>query len=250
MFHKKSGLFVLLVSSILMCAGCGANQIQDLTEEQLEQVGNYSAGIILKYDANSRSRLVSDEEIQKYDERQRRLEEIRKREEEKRKQQEEEGTVNNPTNSDVPTGDTIPVKYDDLTDFYVLPEGVSLVYTGFTVQDAYPDDGSNSYPITPSDGKALLVLNFRLTNSTDQDVPLDFFGYKASYKITVNNQYTKGIFTTILLDDLATYIGNLKAGSSEKVVLLTEMDRSNLQSVQSVVLKIKDVSNEYTIKLN
>lgn len=245
---KKLLVFVGCLCFSLALGGCG-DEIQSLTTEQMEEIGNYSAGILLKYDANSRSRLVSDLEIQKYDERQARLEEIRKREEERKNQQQEQANEES-ANDNVGVGESAEVNYNQLTDFYVLPDGVTITYAGFTVQNAYPEAGEDIYPVTASDGKRLLVLNFQLDNHSGQDTFLDFFGLKASYKITINNKYTKGIFTTILLDDLATYIGNLPAGASERAVLLTEMDSNQLENVDSIVLKIKTVSNEYTIKLN
>lgn len=243
----KGLVSLLFIGVLLFMGGCG-NNIQNLTEEQIAKIGNYSAGILLKYDAQSRSRLVSDLEIEKYDERQARLEELRKQQEEIKKNQpeNEEESENRPDDS----VETVPVHYDQLSDFFILPEGVNLVYAGYAVQDMYPEEPDAYAPIECSEGKKLLVLSFLLANNSEQSVSLDFFGLKSSYKITVNNRYTKGIFSTILMEDLATYIGDIEPGQTEKLVLLTEMDEGHLQDIQSITLKIKNVSDEYTIRLN
>jgi len=226
---------------MLLC-GC-SDEIQNLSDEQMVAIGNYSAGILLKYDANSRSRLVSDAEIEKYDARMARIEELKKQEEERRKQQEEAGETSS-SESDASIAIPENTVYSQLSDFYVLPENVSLVYTGYEIADEYSDG-----MVEASAGKSLLIAKFKLTNAGTQREDFDFFGLKSSYKLTVNNKYTKGVFTTILLEDLATYIGSLDPGTSEQVVLITEMDKSSLENVESLILKIKNVSNEYTIKL-
>ena len=50
----------LLCAMALTMTACG-NEIPDLTEEESQQIGEYAAVTLLKYDANNRSRLVDPE---------------------------------------------------------------------------------------------------------------------------------------------------------------------------------------------
>ena len=59
---RKKILAALLVGAAIMLAGCG-NAIPDMTDEQLQEVGEYAAMLLLSHDVNYKSRLVDVETL-------------------------------------------------------------------------------------------------------------------------------------------------------------------------------------------
>ena len=57
---RKRFVAALLMGMALMMAGCG-NAIPEMTDEQLQEVGEYTAMLLLSHDVNYRSRLVDVE---------------------------------------------------------------------------------------------------------------------------------------------------------------------------------------------
>ena len=53
-------LVAVLTAGLLIMGltGCGENQIPEMTDEQMQRLGEYTAMILMKYDAGNRSRLV------------------------------------------------------------------------------------------------------------------------------------------------------------------------------------------------
>lgn len=246
MINSIAGLAGLLVMS-----GCGA-QIPNLTDEQLGEVAEYAAVTMLKYDAANRSRLVDDEVIIKYDEKQQRLEELRDL-------PIEDETID--ADKDNPNGDNnqkqesqqIEKKYDQLNDFYQFSEGVSLNFDGYSVMNSYPEEGSEDWmSITATSGKQLLVLRFSLKNQSSQQQDIDFFSYNATYRITVQGEKEEhiGIMQTLLMDDLSSYLEEgMPAGTERKLVLLTELSEETLADIQGIEMKIKNSEQSKIIKL-
>ena len=56
---KKKGFALLItICMIFGLSACGENVIPEMTDEELQAVGEYAAITLMKYDANQRSRLV------------------------------------------------------------------------------------------------------------------------------------------------------------------------------------------------
>ena len=231
----------LACAMTLSLTACG-NQIPDLTEEEAQQVGEYAAVTLLKYDANNRSRLVEPEIV------------IAKLNKEAQKAADREQAATEETSESTTQTET-PAAQETVTasleDFYGLPEGIRLSYQSAQVADSYPDDAfvDSFFALDASEGKKLLVLSFRLENTTADAVDVDLLGASARYVITVNGSYRRNALTTMLPDDMATYTGTVDAGAGEDLVLLTEIDADMADSVGSISLQLKNASNKYTIQL-
>jgi len=70
-------LKIAMISTMatVFLSGCG-NQIPDMTKEEAIQVGEFAAVTLLKYDANKRSRLVEEEVVLAYEQKQQELKAI------------------------------------------------------------------------------------------------------------------------------------------------------------------------------
>lgn len=250
MRRLKEYLFIL-IGGMLLISGCGA-KFPDMTKDQMSEIGEYAAIQLMKYDANNRSRLVDKEAIEEADKRKAQLEALQQQQKEKEeeKKQQEEAKKDQEDQADQQSVE-MQIPFGKPEDFYTFPEGISISYQGFAVCDSYPETGEdNFFMLEATENKKLLVLKFNVMNNSTSDQNMDFFGYNASYRITVNGEYTRGILTTMLMDDLATFSGTIPAQSTKQLVLVTEFDSEILQSVTQIRLRLKNASNECTIQLN
>lgn len=243
--NKNMVCGALLCAMMLSMTACG-NEIPDLTEEESQRIGEYAAVTLLKYDANNRSRLVDPEVV------------IAKLEKEAAKEttkaSQEEGKAEE-TGSTGTTEVTMPTAQEEITasmeDFFGLPEGVSITYEDYMVADSYPEDGveDDYFALDASMGKKLLVLRFHLTNGTEQVESIDLLNTNSRYIITVNDSIRANALTTMLPNDMSTYAEALEPGQTQELVLLLEVNEDVAGAVQTIALRLKNASNEYTIQL-
>ncbi|MGN1145512.1 MAG: hypothetical protein ACI4R5_03610 [Acetatifactor sp.] len=237
---------LILVALIISMTGCGSS-MPEVTDEQMSSIGEYAAVQLLKYDANSRSRLLDAETLE--------------REEKKRAEWEAAGKTE-PTPTSEPEGmgqaDNTPVvepggKTDgvaSLEEYFELPEGIRMVYSGYQVCGSYPQGGTeNFFSLDATEGKKLLVLSFQIENTTDIPLNVDLMERNAVYRVTINDSYTRIALTTMLLNDVSTYIKELPAQSGEEVVLLVELEQETADSITSISIKMKNESKTYTIQV-
>ena len=238
-----------VIGSALLCAmalcmtACG-NQIPDLTEDESQRIGEYAAVTLLKYDANNRSRLVDPDVV------------IAKLEKEAaRAAAKEEEQKTETTDGENTTEIETPAAQQDITtsleEFFGFPEGVTLSYEDYQVTDSYPEDGSTAdyFALDASTGKKLVVLRFRLANSSAQDESIDLLDSASRYVITVNDSIRGNALPTMLPNDMSTYVDTLTAGAEQELVLLMEVNEETANDIHSISLRLKNASNEYTIQL-
>jgi len=238
---KKSRVALLVVIAMMFgLTACGKNVIPDMTDEQLQTVGEYAAITLMKYDASNRSRLVD-------------LSTIKEKEPAVTPSPEpaEEPQVGMGSAEDTPT-----VNKSEQENLYSvgevleLPEGVTVAYTGSEFCDRYPYAGEDVYfSVVPSEGNKLLVLRFMLSNTSTQDADVDISTAKCSFKVTLNGDYSRKALTTMLLEDLSTYKGKLAAGSSQELVLMVETEAERVENLSSMILNLKNDSKSHTIQV-
>lgn len=236
----------MLLAGALLLGGCG--DYPDLTDEQVEQAGEYAAMMLLKYDSQSRSRLMSIADMEAEQLRRDSWEkaaQIGKKAamEEKDKEQESgeagHGVEEQGREQFLPTA--------KLQDGFVLPDGVNIAYVGYSLSKQYPEDHSDYFAIVATTGKKILALSFEVTNNSEGSQSIDMVNQNNLYRITVNEQYTRSNLTTLLENDLANYQGKLLPGESVELVLLIEVDEEIW--MDSLKMKLKNDRNEYTIQL-
>ena len=239
-----------IVCGALLCAmalgmtACG-NEIPDLTEEESQRVGEYAAVTLLKYDANNRSRLVDPEIV---------IAKLEKDAARDARGQENAQTEEKPAESNTSEIEAPAAQEDiaaSLEDFFGLAAGVTLTYKDYQVADSYPEDGSadDYFALDASTGKKLLILNFELTNGTDQEENVDFLSTASRYIITVNDGTRGNALTTMLPNDMSTYVETMASGETQGLVLLLEVNEDMANGIQNISLRLKNASNEYTIQL-
>lgn len=245
MKRKRKILLTAGVCAILL-SGCGSS-LPDMTEDQVDAIGEYAAITLLKYDANSKSRLVDMAT----------MEEVQKALEEQRLPEEQEtnlpsGDITEPEQQPAVidnTGNAGNEMADSLEEFLELPEGMRIACTGYEVAQSYQEEGDMYFALEASAGKQLLVLSFALDNQSDEDRGLRFIDLQNSYRVTVNGDYTRTALTTMLDNDLATFMGTVKAGESRTLVLLLEIDPDKVPQVNTITLNFKNTQTSYTLQI-
>lgn len=234
----------LAAAMMLLLTGCGTSY-PDLTVEEEITVGEYAAKLLLKYDANNRSRLIAREELK---------EETEDSVEIQEEQPEEETTV------EILREDASVVGKEETPmtnmiaspeEFYELSEGISIDYQGMEIASSYPSEGqADSYfALDATEGKSLMVLKFKIENHAQSEQRVDLLTQNVLFRITANGGYTRNTLTTMLLDDMSTYVGDISAGEAVDVVLLAEVDNDVANNISTLMLNLKNELKTCTIQL-
>ena len=239
---KKNGMALLCAAALLM-TGCGV-VMPDMTDEQVDLIGEYAAITLLKYDANSRSRLVDLSLVEE------------KAEPETPAVQESESVQESvpEESSGVPDTPVIDNRNpgnggtDSAESVLGLPEGMSVEYTGYEICQSYQGE-SQYFSLEASEGKQLLVLCFDLKNASGEGQDIDLLSSRSSYRVTVNGSYTRSALTTMLDNDLSTYMGTVAGNGTQKVVLLIEVDAEQADNLETISLQLKNEQKTCTIRL-
>lgn len=246
---KRGYLFAALVlSSCILMSGCAS--IPDLSEDEEEMVTEYAASLLLKYDSENHSRLVStdsyvnayntavriyeDSKQQYYDAIQ--AEEDARREEAKAQEELNAGYAENttgPMHSSDGTGGALVVDARSIADF-IGASGFSIDYAGYDILDSYPEDFDDfTFSMDATTGNDLLVIYFNVTNMLSGTNTLDVFNVNPTFKTSVNGDKYLSVFKTIILeDDMSVYLGDFSGNESKRLVLVTEVpDGTTLNSL-------------------
>lgn len=234
----------VMAAMMLMLSGCGTSY-PDLSPEDEALVGEYAAKLLLKYDANNRSRLVVREEL------------VWEEEEVKEGIQETEPEENKEeTPEDTPVIEKEEPQVDESrvgspAEFYELGDGIAINCQGMEVCDSYPQSGETDayFALDAAEGKSLVVLKFAVENRSQSEKEVDLLSKEATLQITVNGGYTRNILPTMLQDDMSTYRGNIPAGETVNLVLLAEADIDVADSISTLMLNLKNDSKTCTIQV-
>ena len=114
--------------------------------------------------------------------------------------------------------------------------GVNAVYRGHELVSAY--QASQSYMVRANSGYDLLVLHVNLKNGTDRTAECDILSSMPSFRLTVNGEVSVTADTTILLNDLGTYQGRIRAGEKARTVLIFQLKKGAVRSIDSMDLEV------------
>lgn len=240
---RKKSVAAVLAAGILcvLLTGCGENMIPEMTDEQLKDVGEYVAITMMKYDANHRSRLVNLDRLTPTP-----------------APQATPGPVETPKPSDVGGTANTPVidssgeqnRYT-MDEVLALPEGVTAVYGGYELCDAYyPSDGEDiSMGLPAAEGKKLLVLKFMLNNASGQEQQVDMLSYGAAFRVIVNKDTNRNALFTTLLNDLTTYHRPVAGNTAAEAVVVVEIDKETADALNSISLNVRKDEKACTIQL-
>lgn len=232
---------LMMVFSILI-TGCGSEMVE-LTPEQSAVISEYAVGLLLKYDKNYKSRLMSDKEIAAAEEKQRIIEEEARQREAQRLAQESE-------NKKTEERSTVEeaVQNVSISEFLDM-DGFSIDYQSYEITESYPGSGEGDmfFSMDAAQGAQLLVLHFNIVNQTQDVQVCDILSKSVRASVKINDGNWKNALLTMLQDDLLGYQGSIEAGSAQEAVIIIELPSDELSYVEGIIMNLK--YNDGSIKI-
>lgn len=219
-------LGMMAVMLLGFCSGCGA-KLPEMSAEQERIVVEYAAQALLHHMKDYESRLV---DLSLY--------------EEKTEEKTEEGGMDPVADTPVTDISETPETEDGETaelavslQELLMPEGITLSYTGFQIADHYPEGSNPVFVLDADSGKKLLVMLFAVSNQSDAAVQLDLLSAEARGEVVFADGTKSKVLSTLLLEDLFTCKEEIEAGGSREFVLIAEVGEDALE-MEGATLKL------------
>ena len=238
---KKLTVTALCMSAVLL-AGC-SNVMPNMTDEQADVIGEYAAITLLRYDANSRSRLVNLSNIELTDE---------------KTEPEVVEVPSQPETEEVPDIQNTPVidntssgttTVGSMEEILKLSDGIKIECTGYEFCQSYQEGGNSHFALEASEGKTLLAVKFAIQNTTGTGEEINLLYGENSYRVNVNGSFSAQSLTTMLDNDLSTYKETVSAGETKDAVLIFEVDSEQAESATSINLTFKNNEETYSLSV-
>lgn len=245
MKNKKMRPFIILLAGTLIVSlsGCG-NTIPALSEEQEALVVEYASTAVLKHDANYQGKLVDLSTLKN--------EEETPEEETMQAPAEEADIPKEPEQMQEPQQDVFSAEQAEAeiqadAEQILGLQDVSLTYSGYEVDEFYPKNGNEIYFVmNATPGNNLLVVKFTLRNLLNEEQDIQIQPGTVRVKIIMNGEEENAL-TTMLLNDLATYQGTLGPNEETELVVVGEYPVEDLQTIDSLSVKLKNESCEVVL---
>jgi hypothetical protein len=153
-----------------------------------------------------------------------------------------ESLADQPTEETLPTddsseGESLTTQTDETVDGMrqEISKGMFLTYSGYSVVGSYADE-RDVFSITATKGNKLLVLNFKLINTSGMDVSVDMVKANPHFQIILNGTNVGYTNVTMLDNDLSSFAGTIPAGAKQNMVLIKQMNQDKVKTVDTLGL--------------
>ena len=245
---KKGKIIGVLAISACMLTGC-IDSMPDMTEEQSELVAEYAADMLLKYSPNYHYRIADEEEVASAET------EMETSQEEETTQEESQPSQDL---SQTGSGETVSVGAEtsvedgseyDLAAFFGMDQ-FSIMYASCEITDAYPNAESGvGFSVTAPQGYNLLVLHFDVENLGEEAAQCDLFDQISKVTVNVNDAGYVQALSTLLTNDLTTYMEDIPAGEVADAVVVVPVEQTDLDEIQTAVMQITTQDSVVNINL-
>lgn len=232
MVKKKYILTLCLCFSMFTLAGCV--KVTELNEEEQNIIAEYSAGILLQHDAKYSRKLLKSETAQP--------------------EATEASTLapeptQNPQSAGPTGGETEPeetVNEVALNELYGV-KGMNVTYNSYTICKEYPKK-SSSFQLTSKEGERLLVVRFKVKNTSSKSMKINLIKRKISYPLDLDGTVYDPTIVIQKNGGLNYLKTNLNAGASEEAILVYEIP-ADAANPAAVTLTAQDGDNASTLRL-
>lgn len=225
----------VLAGAIVSLAGCSE---LEYTEEQKDMIADYAAAVVLKHDVNYKDNYIETSEPAT----------------ETESMTFGEDTTASQGDADTPNGGTSSetvATAEQLTQALGI-NGLSAEYIDYYVTDVYPFENQDSalFVMKAVEKSKLLVVKFKISNPSGQDIAINMMAGERRYRGVVNETVKVNAQLSLLLDALNTFDGTIPAGTSQELVLVYQIQTETKEEIKSLVIDIADESGNSTkIKL-
>ncbi len=251
---KKGKILGLLAMSAVLLTGC-VDSMPELTTEQSEIIAEYAAGLLLKYSSNYNYKIASEQEVAAAMAARQEVSEPETEEETNTTQTEEETNPNpNTSSSETPATETesgaeqvqIVADLDFAAELDI--DDLIIRYQSFELCSSYPQDNSG-FSLSAAQGKKLLVIHFDLEGLPEEDIDCNLFDYDIKMRVNINDTTSATVLSTMIPNDLASYMEVVHAGEIVDVVAVAEINDMMEEEIQTLTLRASAKGQTCTVKL-
>lgn len=251
---KKGKVIGLLAMSAALLTGC-VDHMPELTAEQSDIIAEYAAGLLLKYSSNYSYKIVSEEEVAAA---MAGRQEDSEPETEKETETDEVQTGEEPDqNAPLPDDGTQPAEEETEQVQFVADldfaaefgiDDLIIRYQSFEICSSYPE-GNSGFSVDAAQGKKLLVMHFDMEGLPEEDVDCNLFDYDIKMRVNINDTVSANVLSTLIPNDLASYIEVVPAGERIDVVAVAQIDDMTEEEIQTLVLRASSKGQSCTVML-
>lgn len=220
---------VILAGMVISMAGCSE---LEYTEEQQDMIADYAAAVVLKHDINYKENYLAVTE--EYAET-------------------ESATFGEETTMPVDANQNEENPVNTIATAEQLTQalginGLSAEYLDYYVTDVYPFENQESalFVMKAVEQSKLLVVKFKLSNPTGQDITVNMMAGGKRYKGVINDTTKVNAQLSLLLDALNTFEGTISAGTSQEFVLVYQVQMETKEEIKSLIIEIADENGNST----
>ncbi|HKM34103.1 MAG TPA: hypothetical protein VJY54_05110 [Lachnospiraceae bacterium] len=230
---KRKTICSAAILLLVVFSGCGS-KLPQMTYEQEKAIVEYAASTVMQRMEDYNSRLV---DLSLYD------------------SLETEPEETEPVGMDL-IADTQTIDVSSEESQLSIEEVLSLSdidfqYGSYEVSDTYPNEETKNpyFTLDASNRKKLLILHFTLQNLAEEDKEVNIFSMTPQFIVTINDDKRKSALSTILLDDISTYVGELSASAQKNLFLIVEIEEETAASIENIKLTVSTDIGYTTIPL-
>jgi len=239
--------------STVLLTGC-VDSMPELTRDQSDMISEYAAGVLLKYSRNYDYKIVSDEELAvamllaEENQQEESEEQTEKETTEEQTQAEAAESGEGETESEETAIEIVAGSADADFAAELGIENLILRYQSFELCDSYPQN-IDGFSMDAAQDKKLLVVHFDLESADGQEAECNLFAYDLKVKFNINNVVSANGLSTLLPNDLSTYMDTIPAGTSADVVAVAEISDISEEDINALTIEMTTNGGSYAAKL-
>ena len=230
----KKKLCIVVLAACVSMTGCAAS-VPELTDTDSEMISQYLAGAVLNHDADYKYGFSYDKSVLKptpTPEPTPTLVPVQT----KNPESKDDRPVNDGT-------DSVPeVKEVDLASLY--GNGIEVKYKSYEVTKNITTEYSS---VSAHDGKKLIVLRFKVKNSSNSTRKINLFKKNVTYSISINGKDCGAPLFSIAEGDMQYFTETVPAGKSKEGLLIFEIDKS--AKLKNVVLNADNGKKKSSVNI-
>ncbi len=250
---KKGKVLGLLAMSAMLMTGC-VDHMPELTAEQSEIISEYAAGLLLKYSSNYNYKIASEEEVAAAMAAGQEASEP----ETEQAAETDSGQADDGTGQETVSPETEPGSETEQNPVQLVADldfaaelGIDdliIRYQSFEICSSFPKDNSG-FSVDAAQGKKLLVIHFDMEGLPEEDVDCNLFDHDIKMRVNINGTASAAVLSTMLPNDLASYMDVVHAGDIVDVVAVAQIDDMTEEEIQTLDLWASSDSQSCTVRL-
>ena len=236
----------------MMC-GCGS-KVPELSETEEAVVTEYATNLLVKYSSIADRTLLNDieleAEIAKEAEERERVLKTKELEQAYLQAMDGNKVMDNTVNTDSgKQNETVSAPQKTVSEF-IAEDSISINYASYSLCDSYPDNSVEDFfmAMDATEGHQLCVVKFSVENMSASEQELNMLNKQGRYSLRIDGGKIVQAQSTLLMDDLSSYVGTLPANGKEQLVLIFEVP-GDVSQIGTMDLIMADSTGENILTL-